>query len=92
MENCIKIKRRLVKIFFSKTRKAYIDDPINLDEEVTNTEKVSHEEVIYKFQHQDGQNADLLMCGAQVKVKNIKQRKAMLEKMSNFPRSPGQSP
>ena len=72
MENCIKIEGRLVKIIFSKTRKAYIDDLINWDEEVTNAKKVSHEEVIYKFQHQDGQNADLLMCGAQVKVKDIK--------------------
>ena len=76
---------------FSKTRKTYLDDSINWDEEATDAREVSHEEVIYKFHHQHEENADLLMLGAQAKVKDIKPVRVTLEKTQNFPRSLGES-
>ena len=41
-----------------------------------NASNISQEEVIYKFDHQDGENADLPMLGAQTKVKDLKPVKA----------------
>ena len=52
-----------------------------------NASNISHEEVIYKFDHQDGENADLPMLGAQTKVRDLKHIKAILERTPNFPRS-----
>ena len=48
---------------------------------------ISHEEVIYEFYHQDSENADLPMLGAQTKVRDLKPVKAILERTPNFPRS-----
>ena len=56
-----------------------------------NASNISHEEVIYKFDHQDGENADLPMLGAQTKVMDLKPVKAILERTSNFPRSSEES-
>ena len=52
-----------------------------------NALNISQEEVIYEFDHQDGENADLPMLGAQTKVKDLKPVKAILERTPNFPRS-----
>ena len=52
-----------------------------------NASNISDEEVIYKFDHQDGENADLPMLGAQTKVKDLKPVKVILERTPNFPRS-----
>ena len=52
-----------------------------------NASNISQEEVIYKFGHQDGENVDLPMLGAQTKVKDLKLVKAALERTPNFPRS-----
>ena len=62
---------RRVESIFKETRKAYFDDPINWDKQMENALNISHEEVIYKFDHQDGENADLPMLGAQTKVKDL---------------------
>ena len=75
---------RRVKSIFKQTQKAYVDDPINWDEEMENAPNISQEEVIYEFDHQDGENADLPMLGAQTNVKPVK---AILERTPNFPRS-----
>ena len=48
---------------------------------------ISHEEVVYEFDHQGGENADIPMLGAQTKVKDLKPVKAVLERTPNFPRS-----
>ena len=71
---------RRVKSIFKQTRKAYVDDPINWDEEMENALNISQEEVIYKFDHQDGENADIPMLGAKTKVEDLKPVKAILEK------------
>ena len=55
---------RRVESIFKKTQKAYMDDPINWNEEMENASNISHEEVIYEFDHLDGENADLPMLGA----------------------------
>ena len=52
-----------------------------------NASNISQEEVIYEFHHQDGENADLPMFGAQTKVMDLKPVKAILERTPNFPRS-----
>ena len=52
-----------------------------------NASNISHEKVIYEFDHQDGDNADLPMLGAQTKVTDLKPVKAILERTPNFPRS-----
>ena len=72
---------------FKKTPKAYMDDPINWDGEMENVSNISHEEVIYEFDHQNGENVDLPMLGAQTKVNDLKPVKAILERTPNFPRS-----
>ena len=84
MEKLYDSEGRRVKSIFKKTLKAYMDDPINWDEEMENASNISHEEIIYKFYYQDGENADLPMLGAQTKVKHVK---AILERTLNFPRS-----
>ena len=48
---------------------------------------ISQKEVIYKFDHQDGENVNLPMLGAQTKVKDLKPVKAVLERTPYFPRS-----
>ena len=52
-----------------------------------NASNISQEEVIYKFDHQDSKNADLPMLGVQIKVKDLKPVKAILERTPNFPRT-----
>ena len=52
-----------------------------------NASNISQEEVIYKFYHEDGENRDLPMLGAQTRVKDKKPVKAILERTPNFPRS-----
>ena len=52
-----------------------------------NASNISHEEVIYKFDHQYSENADLPMLGGQTKVKNLKPVKAVLERTPNFSKS-----
>ena len=74
------------RILIRKTHKAYLNDPINWDEEVQNVSNISHEEVVYEFDHQDGENADLPMLGAPTKVSVLKPVKAILERTPNFPR------
>ena len=64
----------------------YLNDPINWDEEVQNVSNISHEEVMYKFDHQDGENADLPMLRAPSKVSVLKPVKAILERTPNLPR------
>ena len=68
---------RRVESIFKQTQKAYVDDPINWDEEMENASNISQEEVIYEFDHQD---VDLAMLGAQTKVKDLKPVKAILER------------
>ena len=50
-----------------QTQKAYVDDPINWDKEMENASNISCEEVVYEFDHQDGENADLPMLGPKPK-------------------------
>ena len=76
--------QRLESIF-RKTHKVYLNDPINWDEEVQDALNISYEEVVYKFDHQDGKNADLPMLGAPTKVSVLKPVKAILERTPNFP-------
>ena len=78
---------RRVESIFQQTQKAYVDDPINWDKEMENASNISQEEVIYEFDHQDSENADLPMLGAQTKVRDLKPVKAILERTPNFPRS-----
>ena len=52
-----------------------------------NASNISQKEVIYEFDHQDGQNADLPMLGAQTNVKDLKPVEAILERTQNFLRS-----
>ena len=54
---------RRVKSIFKQTQNACVDDPINWDEEMENALNISQEEVIYEFDHQDSENADLPMWG-----------------------------
>ena len=77
---------QMVENIFRKTCKAYLNDPINWDEEVQNASNISHEEVVYEFDHQDGENADLLMLGAPNKVSVLKPVKAILARTPNFSR------
>ena len=62
----------------------YLNDSINWDEEVQNASNISHEEVVYKFDHQDGEKADLPMLGASTKVSVLKPVKVILERTPNF--------
>ena len=52
--------------------------------EMENASNISHEEIIYKFDHQGGENADLPMLGTQTKVRDLKPVKAILERTTKF--------
>ena len=43
-----------VKNIFKETRRAYPDDPIDLDAELANASNITEEELIYKFYHKEG--------------------------------------
>ena len=49
-----------------------------------NASNISHEEVIYEFDHQDSENADLPMLGAQTKVRDLKTCQGYLRKDTKF--------
>ena len=64
-------KGKRVENIFKKTRKAYPDDPIDWDEEVTNASNITQEKVMYEFYHQDGENTDLPMVEASEKIRDL---------------------
>ena len=73
-------KGKRVKNIFEKTIKAFPDDPIDWDEKVANASNITQEKVMYyDFYHQDGENVDLPMVGASIKIRDLKPVSGILE-------------
>ena len=61
-----------VKNIFKKTRRAYLDDPVDWNTKLANASNITEEEVIYEFYHKEWENANLLMVGKPIKTRDLK--------------------
>ena len=60
-----------VENIYKETRRAYPDNPIDWDAELANASNITEEEVIYKFYHKEGENANLPMVGKLIKIRDF---------------------
>ena len=81
-----------VEQIFTKTGRAYEDDPIDWNKEVKEAGEIIPENIVYEVTNKEGPHADLPLPGVQVKVKDIQPVEATIPKMKYFPRLPCQSP
>ena len=81
-----------VEQIFTNMGRAYEGDPIDWNKEVKEAGEIEPENIMYEVTNKEGPDADLLLPGVQVKVKDIQPVKATVPKTKYFPRLPGQSP
>ena len=81
-----------VKQIFTNMGRAYEGDPIDWNKEAKEAGEIEPENIMYEVTNKKGPDADLLLPGVQVKVKDIQPVEATVPKTKYFPRLPGQSP
>ena len=81
-----------VEEIFTNTGRAYEGDPIDWNKEAKEAGEIEPENIMYEVTNKEGPDADLLLPGVQVKVKDIQPVEATVPKMKYFLRLPGQSP
>ena len=67
-------------------------DPIDWNKEAKEAGEIEPENIMYEVTNKEGSDADLLLLGVQVRVKDIQPVEATVPKMKYFLRLPGQSP
>ena len=81
-----------VEQIFTNMGRAYEGDLIDWNKEVKEDGEIEPENIMYEVTNKEGPDADLLLPGVQVKVKDIQPVEATVPNMKYFPRLPGQSP
>ena len=77
---------------FTETGRAYEGNLIDWNKEAKEAGEIVPENIVYEVTNKEGPDADLLLLGVQVKVKDMQPVEATVPKMKYFLRLPGQSP